>query len=955
MTEVDGRRKFANLFASGLFSQILEEGQNEILKDLIEKDVAKGKDLCDSYEELNKHVFVVDSGAFELSIFNEKSGSKDVIRRVEGQECIYSIFSIADALTGTNHHFPKVYAKALEDSKVYYLPNEKFLALARKDNSFAFRLIQITLSYAIKIINIIHSISGLGPQMWKRTEFNLDEKPVETLSFQSQSDHVGDYERELCGSFSSCALTRERTFVNQETKHKLPSVFDHGVGNVNGLEKVSDESKLLEACQSFMKVLALKGESYTKMLMDYMELYKLPKEFEISKANQEAIGFIFIVDGTVKVVAGNPTKSDSDKEFEEKRGSLLGVYSVITGEAQLYGIKAGESGCTVAILRPASVNQLRKQKSDFVVRLCDYRLRELSPVVRMFDFAVSWISVESGKEVKRDKDHILYVVMGRLRKENTPDQPARDTNVARIPNKICLHLMKQYPEAFFGKIKELLNESSNQSDSNGPQFTGSNTSTVACIRLSEDVRLEKFVEAVGKALLKNGIHYKIWEEGTKLTPETTLRKLAQERMKNIMNCHESNNSINFFLTNYSSEDEWSKLIIRQADLIFVVGNFSAGVKPDIDEIFKGQREEYSADKILVLLHEPNTDGEYEKPKGTAEWLKCKTELSHLHIRCPKNMFVKKDLSDEGLPDATLTPDFHRLARYITGQSYGLVLGGGGARGLAHVGIIETMNHEKVDIDMVGGTSMGAFVGASYCMSTNVEELKQQAALFCKGMNSWWKYLDIDMPYISFTSGSYFNKLLKQIFGADTHFEDLWIPYFNITTDITQSVKVVNTSGPLWQYVRSSMSLAALVPPLCDPKNGHYLLDGGSVDNLPAGEMKHRGCRIVIAVDVGGTEEIEHINYGDSVSSWWLLMKRLSPWCSNTVPDLRTIITRLACLSGEEQLKRVIANQEYIYVRPDRINEFGTLEFEKREEIIQRGRESWKKVATEWREKVKGPS
>ncbi|PIK47814.1 hypothetical protein BSL78_15314 [Apostichopus japonicus] len=182
-------------------------------------------------------------------------------------------------------------------------------------------------------------------------------------------------------------------------------------------------------------------------------------------------------------------------------------------------------------------------------------------------------------------------------------------------------------------------------------------------------------------------------------------------------------------------------------------------------------------------------------------------------------------------------------------------------GLAHVGVIETMDKEKVDIDMVGGTSMGAFVGASYCMSTNVEELKQQAALFCKGMNSWWKYLDFALPYVACTSGFYFNKLLKQTFEEDTHFEDLWIPYFNITTDITHSEKVVNTSGPLWQYVRASMSLAALVPPLCDPKTGHYLLDGGSVDNLPAGEMKHRGCRIVIAVDVGRTEEKEHLNYG----------------------------------------------------------------------------------------------
>ena len=63
-------------------------------------------------------------------------------------------------------------------------------------------------------------------------------------------------------------------------------------------------------------------------------------------------------------------------------------------------------------------------------------------------------------------------------------------------------------------------------------------------------------------------------------------------------------------------------------------------------------------------------------------------------------------------------------------------------------------------------------------------------------------------------------------------QDLWIPYFCVTTDITESKMRVHNSGSLWRYVRASMSLSGYMPPLCDPVDGHLLLDGGYVNNLP---------------------------------------------------------------------------------------------------------------------------
>lgn len=156
------------------------------------------------------------------------------------------------------------------------------------------------------------------------------------------------------------------------------------------------------------------------------------------------------------------------------------------------------------------------------------------------------------------------------------------------------------------------------------------------------------------------------------------------------------------------------------------------------------------------------------------------------------------------------------------------------------------------------------------------------------------------------AGSSFNKGIERVF-KDRQIEDLWIPYYCITTDITASKMRVHTAGrwpadtsfqndvnatevtfkyvytcaclagSLWRYVRASMSLSGYLPPLCDPVDGHLLLDGGYVNNLPADVMKAMGAQKIFACDVGSIDETDLFNYGDSLSGWWLLWSRFYPW------------------------------------------------------------------------------
>ena len=96
------------------------------------------------------------------------------------------------------------------------------------------------------------------------------------------------------------------------------------------------------------------------------------------------------------------------------------------------------------------------------------------------------------------------------------------------------------------------------------------------------------------------------------------------------------------------------------------------------------------------------------------------------------------------------------------------------------------------------------------------------------------------------SGRGFNREIQQTL-METQIEDLWIPYFAISTDLTKQRMRVHTYGSLWRYVRGSMTLTGYLPPMCDPRDGHYLVDGGYINNLPVDVAKTRGANIVLAI------------------------------------------------------------------------------------------------------------
>ncbi|KAG6976770.1 hypothetical protein JG688_00001013 [Phytophthora aleatoria] len=281
-------------------------------------------------------------------------------------------------------------------------------------------------------------------------------------------------------------------------------------------------------------------------------------------------------------------------------------------------------------------------------------------------------------------------------------------------------------------------------------------------------------------------------------------------------------------------------------------------------------------------------------------------------------------------------DFMRLSRRITGNAVGLVLGGGGARGLAHIGVLRALQECGIHVDVVGGTSIGAFIGGIYAMHpNNLDLVESKVQQLSAGLSSIFEKLrDLTLPISSFFNGTRFNQSIRAIF-YDLSIEDLMLNYFCVSTDIAKSRMSVHRSGPAWKYVRASMSLQGYFPPISE--NGSLLLDGGYMNNLPADVMKEEGgIKYIFAVDVASESCTDFYDYGSALSGWWLLWNKLNPFAKTVaVPSMGDVSAALAYVSSEQHKDRIKEECVDLYLRPP-VKDYGTLEFNKKDEIIEVG-------------------
>lgn len=175
------------------------------------------------------------------------------------------------------------------------------------------------------------------------------------------------------------------------------------------------------------------------------------------------------------------------------------------------------------------------------------------------------------------------------------------------------------------------------------------------------------------------------------------------------------------------------------------------------------------------------------------------------------------------------------------KKVGLALGGGVARGLAHIGVIAVLEEANIPIDYIAGTSMGAMIGAAYSAGIEVPQLVEIAS-----NTGWLTIARPAWPRHGFFSFAKMEDWMLELVG-NIDIRDLSIPFAAVATDIETGERVIMREGPVGRIVRASCSVPGIVDPL--PYQGRLLADGGLSDNLPDYAARLLGADYVIGVDV----------------------------------------------------------------------------------------------------------
>jgi predicted acylesterase/phospholipase RssA len=365
---------------------------------------------------------------------------------------------------------------------------------------------------------------------------------------------------------------------------------------------------------------------------------------------------------------------------------------------------------------------------------------------------------------------------------------------------------------------------------------------------------------------------------------------------------------------------WTALCLRRADNVVVVAD--AAAPPDLGWAAPMAQRAGAAPtatgRTLVLLQPRGA----AIPRGTAAWLRLGDFGQHFHVR-------------EGRDS-----DVERVTRCLTGRAVGLVLGGGGARGFAHVGVIRAMQEAGIPIDYAGGTSMGALIAAQAAGGRNTDEILNGTLRGTKGT------LDLTVPFVSLMSARRAARDLTAQVG-ETQIEDLWLPYFAVSANLTRAMPHVHRRGALVPAILASNAAPGIFPPVVD--GNELLVDGGVLNVLPVDVMRSvMDGGSVIAVDVDPHAQLEaSYDYGYGLSGWRVLLNRLNPFAQTVrLPSIVDVITRAGQLGGLAR-RESTAQLADVCVQPD-VARFGMVEYGRGREIAEAGYQAARAALEAWR-------
>ncbi len=233
----------------------------------------------------------------------------------------------------------------------------------------------------------------------------------------------------------------------------------------------------------------------------------------------------------------------------------------------------------------------------------------------------------------------------------------------------------------------------------------------------------------------------------------------------------------------SHDSNWTRRCLRQADHVLVVADADSNPIPGEIESGPLLAARLARGNVSLIL----TYSRPGPPSATKNWLAQRAGYRHHHVRLAS------------------TDDLARIARFFTGRAIGLVLGGGFARGIAHVGVLQALAEAGIPIDLIGGTSMGAIVAGMWAIG--LEREKMIDYLRAGGMAA---FRDFTVPFVSFTTGKKMWDIVDKV-GGETQIEDLWQPYFCVSAILNRAEIKIHTRDSLTKSVLASSRAPGVFP------------------------------------------------------------------------------------------------------------------------------------------------
>lgn len=380
----------------------------------------------------------------------------------------------------------------------------------------------------------------------------------------------------------------------------------------------------------------------------------------------------------------------------------------------------------------------------------------------------------------------------------------RDSELARLSREAFDRVFRNHPEAMLRMAQLTVNRLEAAQTLSVVRSRGARTFTI--VPQSLDLDVGGFATEFVKELARFGRAELVWSVRGSTHTSHWFHRI------------ESANDFVVYVADPSST-AWSGLCVRQADALVLLAH--ADADPGEWAALTGSRASNMAEQRseLVLLHD-----EAIVQGAAARWLAGRPGVPHHHVA------QKSDIA--------------RVARLLTGHGNGIVFSGGGARGFAHIGIVKALREAGVHIDLVGGTSIGGIIGAAVAANWSIEEMRDRFHRTFVAVNPLGDYT---FPAVSLTSGRRVSRLLHGEFG-ELAIEDLPLPFFCVSSNLTTGHSDVHRRGIVWRWLRASVAIPGVLPPVMN--QGEVLVDGGTTNNLPVDVMRELARGPVIGCDVG---------------------------------------------------------------------------------------------------------